>query len=165
MSTRRIRLAAAVLIAVVCAAVDAGADERVRTGDPSLAATIRDARAWSPTFARLVDAIAATDGVVFVERGRCGHGMRGCLLMWIAVAGPRRVLQVIVDDRLTPKDAMGTIAHELRHALEIFAEPRVTTREAMYFFYQREGTTQGRAFETRAAIKAGDAVRRELRKR
>ena len=56
------------------------------------------------------------------------------------------------------------VAHELRHALEVLSDPTVTNADAMYFFYRREGSMRGAAFETRAAIDAGNAVRRELRK-
>jgi hypothetical protein len=60
---------------------------------------------------------------------------------------------------------MATIGHELRHALEILAEPSVRTAEQAYLFYAREAATSRDVFETRAAIQAGFAVEQELARR
>ena len=138
---------------------------RVRTDDPTLASLIRQATDRSSTFRRIVDAIQATDGVVYVSRGRCGHYVRACLPFWMVVAGPNRVVQVILDDRLQGEQAMAAIAHELRHTLEVFDEPSVTTGSGMYFFYRRDRSPQGEAFETQEAVDAGNAVLKELTRR
>ncbi len=117
------------------------------------------------TFRRVVEWIQATDGVVYVSRGRCRHFVRACLPYWMAVAGPNRVVQVLLDDSLQGEDAMAAIAHELRHALEVFDEPSVTTGSAMYFFYHHNRSPQGDVFETQEAVDAGNAVLKELKRR
>ena len=60
---------------------------------------------------------------------------------------------------------MAFIGHELQHAIEILSNPHVRNTEDMYLFYSRIGTREkgSLAFETTAAIKAGDAVKKELR--
>jgi hypothetical protein len=59
---------------------------------------------------------------------------------------------------------MGSIGHELRHAIEVVGDPTVTSNSAMYFFYLAHGTRDGsKAFETRAATDTGNAVRAEVR--
>jgi hypothetical protein len=83
----------------------------------------------------------------------------------MAVAGPNRVVQVLLDDSLQGEDAMAAIAHELRHALEVFDEPSVTTGSAMYLFYRHNRSPQGDVFETREAVDTGNAVLRELKRR
>jgi hypothetical protein len=138
---------------------------RVRADDPALAALIRQAIDQSATFRGLVDAIQATDGIVYVIDGRCGHYVRACLLLWMAAAGPNRMLRVVVDSsRQTDIETMALLGHELTHALEVLAEPRVKTGAGMFHLYGPGNKVQG-VFETKAAIEAGDAVYNELKRR
>lgn len=62
---------------------------RVRAEDPALSALIRQAIDQSATFRSLVEAIQATNGIVYVIRGRCGHYVKACLLLWMGAAGSR----------------------------------------------------------------------------
>jgi hypothetical protein len=137
---------------------------RVRTDNPIIAALIEEATNRSITFQRLVGAIQATNGVVYVQQGRCGHGRRACLPFSMAVAGPHRILRIVLE-RLEPgREVIVAIAHELRHALEVLEEPGITSGDLMYFFYKSHGSWRGEAFETAAAVDAGNAVHQELRK-
>lgn len=61
-------------------------------------------------------------------------------------------------------DLMGSVGHELRHAVEVLDNPKVTSTTAMYFFYEREGRRVFAGFETDAAVQAGNAVRAEVRR-
>jgi hypothetical protein len=139
-------------------------DPRVRTDDLALSALIRQATDQSATFRRLVAEIQATDGIVYVIRGRCGHYVRACLLLWMGAAGPNRMLRVVVDSDRTDIDTMALLGHELRHALEVLAEPSVRTGAGMFNLYRRNGAAQRETFETKAAIVASDAVYRELKR-
>jgi hypothetical protein len=140
-------------------------DTRVRAEDPALSTLIRQAIDQSATFRGLVEAIQATDGIVYVIHGRCGHYVRACLLLWMAGAGPNRMLRVVVDtSRQADIETMALIGHELKHALEVLAEPRVKTGAGMFHLYGPGHKVQG-VFETKAAIEAGDAVYNELRRR
>jgi hypothetical protein len=141
---------------------------RVRSDDPAVAAAIRTAATRSATFGRLITAVDATDGIVYVKRGKCRHNVRACLAMWVKVAGPSRILQILVDGRKQDTDLMASIGHELQHAVEILGNPSVTSGFALYWFYEREASHRpsadlmGGAFETKAAIEAGFSVRGEL---
>jgi hypothetical protein len=157
---------------VLAAASAAGADPvespampRVRSSSPAIAGLIRKAVERSATFRALVDRINASDGIVYVEEGRCGHGVRACLVT-VVTAGANRMLWVKVDTRKADWDLMGSIGHELRHTLEVLDEASVRSNVDMYFFDSRVGLrgTAGSAFETMAAVDAGDAVRAEIRK-
>jgi hypothetical protein len=139
-------------------------DSRVRTDNPALAAVIQDGIRRSATFRRLVEAIDASDGIVFVEEGRCRHSVRACLALSVKQAGPNRLLRVVVDVRKPDWDLMGSIGHELYHAVEVLNEPWVKSSGAIYLFYKSVGEPSGDRFETPAAINAGDAVRREARR-
>jgi hypothetical protein len=99
---------------------------------------------------------------VYVEPGHCLHGVRACLSLSITKAGEYRILRVLVDLAVDALALMATIAHELRHALEILTEPAVRSTTAAYLYYAREAPTTRDAFETQAAIAAGLAVEREL---
>jgi hypothetical protein len=61
-------------------------------------------------------------------------------------------------------ETMASIAHELRHALEVLSEPGVRSGFEMYQLYRRNHAWSGEAFETKAAIDAGDAVHKELKR-
>jgi hypothetical protein len=143
----------------------APSDARVRAEDPALSTLIREAIDQSATFRRLVEEIQSTDGIVFVVRGQCGHGVRACLMLWMAAAGPNRMLRVVVDSsRQADIETMASLGHELRHALEVLAHQSVRTGAGMFQLYSHRGTVQG-VFETEEAIKAGDAVYVELKRR
>lgn len=138
---------------------------RVRSSSPSITALIQQATERSETFRGIVETINASDGIVYVEEGQCGHGVRACFVA-VMKAGPNRILQVKVDTRKADWDLMGSIGHELRHTIEVLSEPGVRSSGDMYFFYERIGFrgTKGGAVETNAAIDAGQAVRAEVRK-
>jgi hypothetical protein len=142
---------------------------RVRSVDASLAALIHDATEASGTFRRLVETINGTDGIVYVEHGRCGHGVKACLATSVTFAGPNRVFRIVVDARKADWDVMGSIGHELQHAIELLGDPSVTNRSAIHYHFMREAThqpaTEAGRFETNAAVDAGDDVRREIRAR
>jgi hypothetical protein len=139
---------------------------RVRSGSPFIRGVISDAIAWSPTFRRIVTAISATDGIVYVEQGVCGHGVRACLNFTVTRAAGFRFLRVLIDVRGASThtgrlDLIGTIGHELWHALEVLADRTLTTDVAIFHFYSREAPTARTSFETKAAVSTGLQVRHE----
>ena len=137
---------------------------RVRTQDLDLSALIRQATDRSPTFRGILDAIQASDGIVYVQRDRCRHSRRSCLVLWMGFAGPYRVLRLNVAGGKNDIETMASIAHELRHALEVLSEPGVRSSAGMYHLYSRSHAWRGEAFETRAAIDTGDTVYKELKR-
>jgi len=144
---------------------------RVRTTDSTIAALIARASDWSATFRRVVELIDATDGIVYVEPGRCRHSVRACLVLTVDVAGPNRLLRILVDSRKADCSLMASIGHELWHAIEVLREPSLTNNAALFFFFMREGHHTGRdgdplgAWETEAALKTGLDVLAELKAR
>jgi hypothetical protein len=122
---------------------------------------IEEAAQRSRTFSRLVNAIEATNGIVYVEHGACGHSVRACLSLHVVPAGGYRILRVMVDARQRDWEVMASIGHELQHALEVLGNVALTTTEAVFLFYSH-GQTSGDSFETTEAIKAGNSVRNEV---
>ena len=145
-------------------AIDSPAISRVRSSDPVITALIDRATAHSPTFRLLRLRLESSDGIVYIEPGTCGHGARACLKMWMSVSGPYRFLRIIVDRQKADSDVdfMGSIGHELQHAIEALSQPSMTDGAKLYNFFRRAAPTDNNRFETAAAIKAGDAVRHEL---
>ena len=137
-------------------------DARVRGVSTRVVAIINAAAAQSKTFRELVDQIDSTDGIVYVAEGQCGHGVRACLLLTMTVMGPNRVLRILVDPRKADRDLMGSIGHELQHAVEVLSHRTIRSGSAVTLLYNKEGDKSGRRFETDAAIHAGNAVRAEL---
>ena len=83
----------------------------------------------------------------------------------MVAAGPNRILRIQVDTRKGDWDLMGSIGHELRHAVEVLGDPTVTSNAAMSFFYERRGRRGTKSsFETEAAVETGHAVRSEVRR-
>ena len=140
------------------------AGARVRAQDLDLSTLIRQATDQSPTFRGIVDAIQASDGIVYVQRDRCRHYVRSCLVLWMGFLGPYRVLRVNVAAGKNDIETMASIAHELRHALEVLSEPGVRSSFGMYQLYTRNHAWRGETFETAAAIDAGNAVYKELKR-
>jgi hypothetical protein len=177
-TTRRAARAAVVMALLGCtsnaAAAQSGAarigqpssmapDARVRGVTQRMVAVISEAADRSNTFRELVDQIGSTDGIVYVAEGQCGHGVRACLLLTMTIAGPNRVLRILVDPRKVDRDLMGSIGHELQHAVEVLSHRSIRSGSAMTLLYVKEGDKYGRRFETDAAVGAGNAVRAELR--
>jgi hypothetical protein len=135
---------------------------RVRSDDPTLARLITQATEQSPTFRHELDLIGRTNGIVYVSKGRCGHGVHGCLVPTVDLAGSFRYLRVLVDLTRSETETMSSIGHELWHAIEVLmSDPPVTTNAGMVFFFRQFGS--GIRFETAEATKAGVAVFDEVR--
>jgi len=135
---------------------------RVRSENP-IAQLIAAAPAASVTFRGLVAAIDATNGIVYVESGQCRYGTQACLAHSIQVAGPHRILRVVVNTRRDRVGLIGAIGHELQHAMEVLSEPGITTTQGMFFrLLGMSMSTTGR-FESKEAVEAGIQIEHELR--
>ena len=135
---------------------------RVRSEGPVIAALIEEGVARSKTFAELVATIDQTDGLVYIEEGKCPHGVRACLAISITIAGPYRILRIRIDPRRSRRAIIASIGHELRHAIEVLREPGIRSNAAFFHFLQTTAPTARDTFETRAAIQAGMDVCAEL---
>ena len=139
---------------------------RVRSRHQGLRAMITIASEQSSTFRRMVETINASDGIVYVEPGVCKHGVRACLVK-VTSAGGYRLLFVKVDIIRAEQKLIAAIGHELHHAIEVLSDPAVKDYSSMLFFYMNKGelVRTSNAFETVAAIKAGDTVAGEIGRR
>ena len=165
------RTFAVVLTALVCLSLTVHgtpshqepAIPRVRSENPLLSAAIVQGAQRSTTFRRLIEAIDATDGLVYVLEGRCGQGVRACLHMSLELSGKNRLLRILVDPRRAPGcELIASIGHELQHALEALSNPNVRTSFGLSSFFHQIGPEGSpRRFETPEAIQVGLAVAKE----
>ena len=113
---------------------------RVRSDSAAVMALLDSGARDSATFKQLVIAIEGTDGVVYVRAGKCpGYRIKGCLLHKMSATVGRRYLWVALDMTGQPIDSMVTIAHELRHALEILSDGSIRTGRGIFSFYHPNG--------------------------
>jgi hypothetical protein len=164
------RTLAVILMALVCLSLtihgtpahQGPAIPRVRSENPLLSAAIVQGAKRSTTFRRLIEAIDATDGLVYVLEGRCGQGVRACLHMSVELSGKNRLLRILVNPRRAPGcELIGSIGHELQHALEALSNPNVRTSFGLSSFFRQIGPEGPLRFETPEAIQVGLVVERE----
>jgi hypothetical protein len=139
---------------------------RVRSEDRAIRAMFETCLKHSATLRALVQALNRTNGIVYVDPGKCRHGLHACLLMSVTVAGPNRILRMHLDAQSDFSTASGWLAHELQHAVEALSERGVTSNALLEAFFERlTGGPAARGqleFETDAAVKVGEEVRREV---
>jgi hypothetical protein len=88
--------------------------------------------------------------------------VHACLRPTVDLAGPFRLLRVQIDLTRSEAETIGSIGHELWHAIEVLmSDPPVTTQAGMVLFFKQFGG--GIRFETAAATKAGADVFYEVR--
>jgi hypothetical protein len=139
----------------------------IRTSDPQMRVLIDDATRTSAIVRALVERIAASDVVVFVECERDPKVRAPGRLNFIAVAGGLRYVVI----RLKPKRraaAIAMLAHELQHAAEVADAPSIVDEASLGREYARIGYRShaapggGVAFDTKAAVDVGRRVVAEL---
>jgi hypothetical protein len=157
-NTTRSAIAGIVVLAVTVVASPSPAaapQTRIRGANARLDAVISEAVSRSQTFRGLVDTILRTDGIVYVG---------ACLLPAVTIAGDNRLLRIVVDAGKSDQDLMGSIGHELQHAIELLSDKGIRSSTAAILRVRKMCSACGLRFETDAALKAGDAVRAELSK-
>jgi hypothetical protein len=161
--------AIAVLTAASVSPVSAATTSRVRSSDTAILALLSEGADRSATFSTLVDAIEQSNGIVYVEFGYCAFGhLNGCVLPLIASPHGDRYLRILVTpdkNRRSHDQLLALIAHELRHALEVFEHLEVVDAATTNALYRRIGTPETgglSGYETSAARAAGDHALDEL---
>ena len=139
----------------------------VRSDSAAIVALIARGSDTSATFRHLIEAIETSGSVVFVQEGACLDNSPACFVS-VTMAGSSRIFWVRVTTKLHDNDCdlIGSIAHELRHTVEVLDVSIVTSTAALELFYRWYGVRgSASAYETRAAIDAGNAVRSECSRR
>ena len=136
---------------------------QVRSLRAPAAALLESARDRSATVRRLLDEIAATDVIVYVEVARDPRVPRARTAL-LSSDPARRFLLVTVNAGFNKVTQASLLGHELQHVLEIGRAHDVFDQDSLRRFYQRIGR-DGQArdrFETTAADVAGRRVFEEV---
>jgi hypothetical protein len=138
-------------------------DSHVRTLDREARRLLEVAIASSPTVARMVADLEATDLIVWVEANPFLTKTRGEMLVAAATTEVRHVSIKVKTPGWLP-DVVSVLGHELQHALEVAAAHEVRDAAGQRQFYRRIGyqAMDGECFETEAAVEVGRRVAREM---
>lgn len=156
------------LLPVVCTAQDVVPLEggsRIRSSDKRLMAILNDGARRSPTLRGLVDRVEGGDVVVYLESQPYIRRMLLGAVTWVGSNDQVRFVRVSI--KMAPKSSslIATLAHELRHVVEVIDAPWVNSNYALRDLYEQIGQRSGladRAWDTRAAQLVTDQVMHEL---
>ena len=138
---------------------------RVRTLSSTIRVLIDRASRLSPTFQTLIKTIESTDGIVYLDEGRCKDSVRACLLHSVTLAGPNRLLRVKIDTRRSDDEIIAAIGHELQHVVEVLGNPQIRSNAAAVSFFQQQGISEGgTAAETAAALQIETEIDAEIKR-
>ena len=102
---------------------------------------------------------------MFVDEGICRVGVRACLAPTVTVAGPSRVLHILVN--LRKAQGCGTVAmigHELQHAIEASEAAALSDVYEFEQYFRSIGVDEDPALlDTYTARQTGRQVAAELR--
>jgi hypothetical protein len=139
-------------------------DFHVRTTDPLTRAWITHGAEESRTLRDLLSELTASDIIVHVQLvDRIPGGAAGQLFFVTATATARYLRAEIVRGA-SRADTIALIAHELQHAAEVAAAPRVRDAESLSIFYlgMRDSGSDTRRYDSAAARMTESVVRREV---
>ena len=137
----------------------------IRSTDRRLRSLLEEGLRTSPTLRALVARLHASDVVVYLQCDGPG-APDGRLTFLSAVGGYRYV--VVRMSRFSRLQQIAMMAHELQHAVEIAETPAIVDGASLVREYKRIGYVNtlsplpGVAFDTRAAVRAGEQVMKEL---
>lgn len=141
-------------------------DSHIRSPSRAIKEAIDYGVESSPTFRDLVRTIESSDSTLYLLEGNCGKNRPACFAD-VTTAGQHRLLWLIISpDRAAHDwDLVGSIGHELRHAVEVIEEPSVRSAGEKFGLYERIGIhVPGGGFETMAAMDTGLLIREEVHK-
>jgi hypothetical protein len=144
--------------------------QRVRTPDRQMQGLLVSGIKRSTTLQEVVSRFGRTGWVVFLLPGRCPDALIvGCLLHTVTDYHGSRTLRIVINiGNRRPNTVTATIAHELKHALEVAESGEVVDNQTLRRFFERFGrrTIDLRgvtAYETVAAEEVEARVFDELR--
>jgi hypothetical protein len=148
---------------LTAAAVLEAPTRHVRAVGVAVPGLLRTGFTESRTFAALLARLERSDVLVYVESvPRLPGALEGRLLM-LPPAHGFRYLRIQVALRGSPTDSIATIAHELRHAIEVAEASTVIDDEGLIALYRRIGVDYGNnLFDTPEAQATGKLVFKEL---
>lgn len=139
----------------------------VRPESRALRELVDDAVRRSPAVRDLIDRIDHSDLIVYIRMRKFEESDLDGRVGILSAVGQYRFLVVELACGRLDYLQMATLGHELRHVVEIAAEPSIVDARSLATHYERIGVRTSsmignKMFETAAAREAGVQVRREL---
>ena len=137
----------------------------IRSTDRRLRSLLEEGQRMSPTLRALVARLQASDVVVYLQCD--GPAAPDGRLTFLSSIGGYRYLVVRIS-RFPRMQQIAIMAHELQHAVEIAETPAIVDGPSLVREYKRIGyinqwsNLPGVAFDTQAAVRAGEQVLKEL---
>jgi hypothetical protein len=135
----------------------------VRATDPSTREWLRIGAAESATFRSLLARLVVSDVIVYIGTvDRIVGGSAGQLYFVTATPSVRYV-RIELASGGNEREMVSLVAHELQHAVEIAAAPRVRDRQSMALLYFGRGGTSSRSrYDSVDARVTEERVKNEL---
>ena len=163
-------LASLVFLTLTASATPARADTNappfLRVNDERLAAAVIRGIELSPTFRALLERLAMSDLIVYLERGRL-FGNTAAATQLLAATGGFRYVRVTLELDPDSDAGLALLGHELWHARELAEAEWVIDSAGVRALYQKIGyrtcEASSRCYDTNMAVGTGYRVLRELR--
>lgn len=136
---------------------------RVRPLSNHVVELVRQATARSPTVARLLAAVEASDVILQIDV-RYEVTVPRAMTHLVASGAGVRYVRTVINRMQSPWQQIELLGHELQHVVEIATDTAVVDQETMRARFELLGWREGRwgSFETTEAISVEQQVRREL---
>ena len=135
----------------------------VRSQDRAVRHLLKRGFKYSYTFRDLMARLERSDVIVYIEYVPDLPASLDGRMMMLPTAHGQRYVRIQIALRGTPDEAVGTLGHELQHAIEVAEATGVRDQTAMTALYERIGLRGGvHVYDTLAAQEVGRTVRREL---
>ena len=156
-----------IAVAAHITAVRADDSPRVRFTDPVVGDALSRGVSRSKTFRDLLTRLAASDLVVYVERAAPSRSRTSGHIQFVGATPLYRYARITLYADRSTDAIVALLGHELQHAVEIADAPSVVDERTYGELYRSIGKASCGAprwcFDTKAAMKAGYRVLRELR--
>jgi hypothetical protein len=136
---------------------------RVRPLTDRVADLVQEAASRSPTVARLLAEVEASDVILQIDL-RFDASVPRAVTRLVTATADVRYVRTLINPQMSPWRRIELLAHELQHVIEIASDPSVRDQASMRTRFETLGWNDGRfgGFETDAAIAIEQQVRREL---
>jgi hypothetical protein len=140
----------------------AGGIAHIRVLDAYVADLLQTGIERSPTIRRLVEAVNASDLVVYIECHNRFRRSEGGEFHLAGAARGYRYVRIGLSSALNDRELTVMLAHELQHAAELAAATDVASQRGMEDLYCRIGDRARFGFDTAAARAVTERVGEEL---
>lgn len=138
---------------------------RLRAADTRIAAAIKEGLERSPSFRAIVNRISELDVIVYAESQPLLRGKLSGTMTWVTATKEFRYVRVSLNPDLNTWQLIASLGHELQHVVEVGEAPSIVSERTMSDYYRiagQERYVQSDEWDTEAAQRAGEVVRREV---